>query len=189
MTVVKSKYELKENELYPTETWVSHALFRHIPVAGLYVWEPAAGNHKIADECRRYGARVYTSDIAVYDREHDFVIDFFMMNDPTLGFDMIFTNPPYGAQNRTAARFARHALELCDGWVILVLTAKFDSGSSRHDLFRDNPRWHAKIVLTDRISWEGNGKTGTEDHAIFAWRPKWAEVKQPVLIYEGKPRN
>lgn len=182
MTVVASGYALKENEKYETPPWVSHAVFRHFPVAGLYVWEPAAGNHKIADECRKFGARVLTSDIAEYDREHDFVTDFFTVRENSVG--MIFTNPPYGAQNRLAARFARHALELCEGWVILVLTAKFDSGSTRHDLFRDNPRWHAKIVLTNRISWEDNGKTGTEDHCIFIWRPKWAKVERPILIYE-----
>lgn len=182
MTVVASGYDLKENEKYETPPWVSQAVFRHIPVAGLDVWEPAAGNHKIADECRKYGARVYTSDIATYDREHDFVADFFTVQEKPA--DMIFTNPPYGPQNRTAARFARHALELCDGWVILVLTAKFDSGSTRHDLFRDNPRWHAKIVLTNRISWEDNGKTGTEDHCVYIWRPKTAQIEKPVLIYE-----
>lgn len=186
MTVVASGYDLKKNELYETEAWVSHAVFRHFPVAGLHVWESSAGNHKIADECRKFGGMVTTSDIAEYERQHSFVADFFSIGPSVEPCDMIFTNPPYGAQNRTAAKYARHALKLCSGWVILVLTAKFDSGSSRHDLFRDNRRWHAKIVLYDRISWEDNGKSGTEDHAVYVWRPKNAPVEKPVLIYEGK---
>jgi len=188
MTVVASGYDLKENELYQTEPWVGYKALKHLPsVAGLKVWECAAGGHKLADVCMLRGARVYTSDIAEYGRKHSAIGDFLkdgahMISDA----DMIFTNPPYGPQNKTAAKFVRRALQVCDGWIMMVLTAKFDSGSSRYDLFGDNRRWHCKIVLTDRISWEGNGKSGTEDHALYLWRPKDAPVEPPKLIYEGR---
>lgn len=198
MTVVASNYARKANDLYQTEPWATEALLRHFPVAGLTVWEPAAGNHLMADVLREAGAKVITSDIVVYDRPHDALLDFLhpeAREGDTLALpadaddpDAIVTNPPYGLQNRLAVKFARLALRRCDGIVALLLTAKFDSGKTRLDLTGDNPRFAAKIVLVDRISWEGNGEGGTEDHAWFVWREVNAtdNGKRAVLIYEGR---
>jgi len=188
VTVVASRYARAANDLYQTEPWATRALVRHFPVQGLTLWEPAAGNHLIADTLLECGAsRVVTSDIAVYDRSHDLIFDF--LNDPrpiSCQVDGIITNPPYGKQNRDAVRFARLALERCSGWVMLLLTAKFDFGNTRFDLFRDNSRFAAKLALTDRLSWTLDGETGTEDHAIYVWRPTDHPVVPPVLLYGGK---
>lgn len=188
MTVVASKYARRALDLYQTEPWATRAVVRHIPVQGLTLWEPAAGNHLIANTLLDEGAsRVVTSDIAVYDRPHDLMFDF--LKDPRpvqCNADGILTNPPYGKHNRDAVQFARLALARCSGWVILLLTAKFDFGNTRFDLFRDNPRFHAKIALTDRLSWTLDGETGTEDHAWYAWRPTDYPPAPPVLLYGGK---
>lgn len=173
MTVVASNYARKENDLYQTEPWATEALLRHLPVRGETVWEPAAGNHLIADVLRERGATVVTSDIATYDRRHDATIDFlaprFSYKNPK--HDGIITNPPYGRQNRVAVKFARLALERCDGFVALLLTAKFDFGNTRTDLFRDCPRFMLKIALIDRIQWFPGDHGGTEDHAWYVWGP------------------
>lgn len=171
MTVVASNYARAANDLYQTEPWATEVLLRHFPIAGLEVWEPAAGNHLMADVLRDHGAVVKTSDIVTYDREHNAIRDF--LNAPYAGpnFDAIITNPPYGKGNRDAVRFAELALDRCDGMVALLLTAKFDFGKTRRHLFQDNPRFMAKIALLDRISWAGNGETGTEDHAWYVWGP------------------
>lgn len=184
MTVTASNYARAENDLYQTEPWATEALLRHLPVAGLRVWEPAAGNHLMADVLRENGATVMTSDIATYDRQHDAIFDFLKLRqhyEP--GIDAIITNPPYGRGNRDAVLFAELALERCDGWVALLLTAKFDFGKTRTHLFRDNTRFHAKIALLDRISWAGNGETGTEDHAWYVWG---RSCQQPVMHWEGR---
>lgn len=175
MTVVASNYARAANDLYQTEPWATEALLRHFPVAGLLVWEPAAGNHLMADVLRENGAKqVFTSDIATYDRDHDHTFDFLngFQAGPDSFFDAIITNPPYGKGNRDAVRFAELALERCNGMVALLLTAKFDFGKTRRHLFQDNPRFMAKIALLDRISWAGNGETGTEDHAWYVWGPE-----------------
>lgn len=185
MTVIASKFERIDNELYETEPWAVEALIRRFPVAGLTVWEPAAGNHKIADVLAKNGATVRTSDIATYGREHDAYFDFLTLrphHEP--GIDAIITNPPYGAGNRDAVLFCELALERCDGLVAMLLTGKFDFGKTRHHLFRDNKRFAAKINLVDRISWAGNGKTGTEDHAWYVWTD--VPVEMPTIYYEGK---
>lgn len=190
MTVVASNFDRKANELYETEAWATRALLKHFPVrAGLRVWEPAAGNHKIADALRAAGAVVKTSDIATYDRPHDASFDFLVdrpHREPCV--DWIVTNPPYGKGNREAMQFAKLALERCDGLVALLLTAKFDFGKTRYHLFRDNPRFMAKIALTDRIQWFEGATTGTEDHAWFVWRGIRPAMPgdNPILLYADR---
>lgn len=188
MTVAASNFERAENDLYETEPWATRALLRHFPpVRGRRVWEPAAGNHKIADVLSWEGANVTTSDIATYNKKHTFIFNFFDTSSGGAGATDrgIITNPPYGDQNRDAVRFARLALRRTGGWVALLLTAKFDFGKTRRDLFADNPRFAFKIALLDRIQWFEGMHGGTEDHAWYVWGPA-PQRQPPRLYYEGK---
>lgn len=188
MTVVASNYVRKENDLYQTEPWATEALLRHFPVKGATVWEPSAGNHLMADVLRAHGATVRTSDIETYDREHDAMFDF-LIDRPHAepGITAIITNPPYGKGNRQAVQYARFALERCAGLVALLLTAKFDFGKTRTDLFANNPRFVAKIALLDRIQWFPGDTTGTEDHAWYVWGPEPNQAHHPArLLYAGR---
>jgi hypothetical protein len=201
MTVVASNYARKENDLYQTEPWATEALLRQFPVVGVSVWEPAAGNHLIADVLRESGAaEVVTSDIAMYDRRHDFLFDFLRPDHDTdfpgrasqnitvswKPTQALITNPPYGRGNHDAVRFAQQALRRCNGLVALLLTAKFDFGKTRRHLFRDNPRFMAKVALVDRLSWTLDGETGTEDHAWFVWGPTPRVPRNPTMFWEGR---
>lgn len=179
-------FPLQPNDLYETPPWATRALLRHIDVADKLVWEPAAGGHKCADELKRAGAHVHTSDIAEYGRKQDQIFDFLSEQSPPAMAYMIITNPPYGFQNRTAAQFVRLALERSASTVAMLLTAKFDSGSTRADLFQNCPRFQMKIVLTDRLKWfDGPGtQTGTEDHAWFVWGPD--AYAQKTMVWEGR---
>lgn len=185
MTVTASRFERKHLDLYETEKWATEALLRHFPVAGMTVWEPSAGNHLMADVLREAGATVITSDIATYDRRHDATVDFlekrFAYKNPK--HDAIITNPPYGKGNRDAVQYTRLALERCSGIVALLLTAKFDFGKTRQDLFANNPRFAAKIALVDRIQWFSGETSGTEDHAWYVWG---SQMSIPRMLYEGK---
>ena len=186
MTVTASNYARAANDLYQTEPWATEALLRQFPVAGLSVWEPAAGNHLLADVLRKSGATVVTSDIVEYDRPHTFLWDFLGGLELSMpDAHAIITNPPYGKGNRDAVQFAELALERCDGLVALLLTAKFDFGKTRRHLFRDNPRFMAKIALLDRISWAGNGETGTEDHAWYVWGPD-GQAQPARMLWEAR---
>lgn len=188
MTVVASNFARRENDLYSTEAWATEALLRRFPVADLDVWEPAAGQHMLADALKAGGAyRVWTSDIVEYDRPHDQLFDFLSGPLGSHRFDAIITNPPYGKGNRDAVLFAEHALARCEHLVALLLTAKFDFGKTRRHLFADNPRFRAKIALLDRISWAGNGATGTEDHAWYVWESlERVTLGWPTIYYEGR---
>ncbi len=186
MTVVASNYARKENDLYQTEPWATEALLRNFPVAGLVTWEPAAGNHLMADVLNENGAGILTSDLTTYDRVHHCLFDFFRTDGyPWHDTQAIVTNPPYGKGNRDAVRFAELALERCSGLVALLLTAKFDFGKTRRHLFRDNPRFCAKIALVDRLSWTLDGETGTEDHCWMVWGPVGVP-QTPRMFWEGR---
>lgn len=190
MTVVASNYARKENDLYQTEPWATEALLRNFPFGPRWiVWEPAAGNHLMADVIRETGAKVLTSDIVIYDREHDTLFDFLWGDHATREpYDALITNPPYGKGNRQAMRFAELALHHCRGPVALLLTAKFDFGKTRAHLFRDNRRFTAKIALLDRIQWFPGATTGTEDHAWYVWGPAPGEgCGKARILYEGNP--
>ena len=186
MTTTQSGYDLVPNELYETQFSASMALFRHLDITGMWIWEPSAGNHKIAHAAYIAGAKiVYTSDIAQYDHSHNCNhLDFFTVNRAPSFCNGIITNPPYGVRNNTATKYARHALNICDEYVVLLLTVKFDSGKTRTDLFRDNPRFMMKITLLDRLIFFGD-EPGTEDHAWFVWRPKYAPIEPSKIIYEN----
>lgn len=172
MTVVASNYAREQNDLYQTEPWATEALLRHFPVENCeLVWEPFAGNHLMADVLAEHGAHVYTSDIKTYDRPHNEIYDFLGSKQTFVGTIKIITNPAYGVTNRDAVAACRIALDATDGLVAMLLTAKFDFGSSRVDLFRDNPRFAAKIALLDRVQWFPGDKSGTEDHAWYVWGP------------------
>ena len=191
MTVTASKYARAENDLYQTEPWVTEALLRSFPVEGMSVWEPAAGNHLMVDVLRESARLVVATDIATYDKKHDGIFDFLTGDDlgapSTCDFvDAIITNPPYGKGNRFAVKFCELALKRAPGLVAMLLTAKFDFGNTRSHLFRDNPRFAAKIALTDRISWTLNGTTGTEDHAWYVWTEKPRLPRAPVILYAGR---
>lgn len=187
MTVLASGYERQLNDLYETEPWAVRALLRRFPpVRGRNIWEPAAGNHKIADVLRWEGANVLTSDIATYGKKHAFLFDF--LHTPAGGSGAterdIITNPPYGKGNRDAMQFARLALLHTAGWVALLMPAVIDFGKTRRDLFADNPRFAFKIALVDRIQWFEGPCAGTQNHAWYVWGPLFQPP--PRLYWEGK---
>lgn len=188
MTVVASNFARKANDLYETPAWCARALLRHYPIKpGERVWEPAAGNHMMADVLRDAGAVVSTSDIVTYDRQHDWLQNFLIpLPGEAYGFNKIISNPPFGQGNRDAVRFAELALERCDGLVALLLTAKFDFGKTRYHLFRDNPRFWAKIALTDRPQWFEGPTSGTEDFAWVIWGPRGGSNRKPIMLYADK---
>ncbi|MGO4510908.1 hypothetical protein CT676_00720 [Bradyrhizobium sp. MOS001] len=75
----------------------------------------------MADVLRVAGFDVITSDIVTYrrSRPHSLIFDFLNGSAivPPRFCDVIITNPPYGPQNCTAAKFARLALQRCPGVV------------------------------------------------------------------------
>lgn len=186
MGVRNSGYERKPNDHYATPPWVTEALIPHLPrLHGGIIWEPAAGNGRMADVLReRISADVIPTDANPGDwvvEQHDFLLD-----DPPFPPDAIITNPPFGKE---AARFIERALEITKptrGVVAMLLRTQFDHGKTYQHLFSRHPAWAKKLMLTRRIVWfvedDGKPKAGpSECHAWYIW--DWRHKGPPMIAY------
>jgi hypothetical protein len=184
-------YARIERDYYPTPAWATEALAEHVELAGMRVWEPAAGDGRMSEVFKAAGASVYSTDIQ--DRGYaglDAVSDFIEAIPPTR-LDLIATNPAYGERNKIAVMFAERGLKHIagGGLLALLLPVDFDSAVSRRHLFADCPAFAGKIVLTKRIVWfpsldekTGRQKAPKENHAWYLWRCK-PRLHSPIILY------
>jgi hypothetical protein len=183
-----SGYARKERDLYETPEWVTNALIPHIANWVSSVWEPAAGNRRMANVLADWVADVnlYASDIEP--AEDVWAGDFLSYRAPPIVGGLttaIITNPPYDL----ALEFCEHALRLMEptgGFVAMLLRTDFDHAKSRTHLFRDCPAFAKKLVLMKRIVWfvEDNGKPKASpsfNHAWYIWN--WRHEGPPTIAY------
>jgi hypothetical protein len=141
---------------------------------------------------------VYCSDITDRGYPLDAIHDFTSPVSPTpeLRFDAIVTNPPGGPRYATAEAFIESGLRHIarGGLLALLLPTDFDSAGRRRPLFRDNPWFCAKIVLTRRIVWferpDGRREAPKENHAWYCWqRAPLRASRAPLTLYgpESQP--
>lgn len=179
MSQRSSGYKRKVLDYYPTPPEVTAALLGFIDGRPGTIWEPACGQgHMVTALHSRF--LVLASDVKIG-------VDFLKcqkLPDPSIRG--IITNPPYNL----APEFCRHALALTrpvKGFVAMLLKIDFDSAGGRADLFRDCPAWSRKIVLTKRIVFFVDKKTGkpkaspSTNHAWFLW--SWRHEGEARLSY------
>jgi hypothetical protein len=185
-------FERVDRDLYPTPAWAVAALAEHLDLAGRSVWECATGTGRMAEALKAAGATVYCTDIVDRGYPLDGLFDFTADGiPPTLSpVDLIVTNPPYGRGNRLAVKFIEAGLRRIAnrGMLALLLPVDFDSAKTRSHLFRDNPYFTGKVVLTRRIVWfersDGEKEAPKENHAWFIWSPPVFRIPQmPVVMY------
>jgi hypothetical protein len=167
-----SGYDRIEFDEYPTPAWVTEAVIPYIPPHIRSVWEPAAGEGKMADVLTDNGFDVASSDIQTGN-------DFFSKRICIV--DAIITNPPYSL----AQEFIEHALDLVrdqQGLVAMILRCDFDHAKTRRNLFSDNKAFTRKLILTRRIRWiEGSTGSPSFNHAWYVW--DWRNMKDPTISY------
>ncbi len=166
-----SGYERKPHDLYVTPPWVTQVLIPHIPYRIRTIWEPAAGDGKMAKVLTDAGYILKTSDITSGE-------DFLANSTHTVAYsEAIITNPPYSL----AREFIECSLQRA-GFVAMLLRADYDHAKTRQHLFLDT-RFAKKIVLTKRIRWfEGTTGGPPFNHCWFLWD---AEHKGPPVISYG----
>jgi hypothetical protein len=168
MSQRNSGYGRIEADLYETPEWVTKALLPYLPDGP--VWEPAAGGGKISAALERAGRTVISSDIA---DGRDFLLAPALPNQ-----SIIVTNPPF----RMATAFIEKALRLKAPAVAMLLRTDFDHAKTRRHLFRDEPRFAQKLVLTRRIVWfDRPGAAPSFNHAWFLWKADHCGA--PTLSY------
>jgi len=154
-------YERRDNDAYYTPDWCTEALLSKVSFPGP-IWEPAAGQGRMAAVLRQGGYQVVESDI---DRAPEEALDFLGTNAMLGQSRSIVTNPPYNI----AHAFVRHALELAlpgGGMVALLLRHEFDCAKKRRPLF-EQAHFQRKLTLTTRPRWMQN--TGNSPRHNFAW--------------------
>jgi hypothetical protein len=186
-------FERADRDLYPTPAWAVAALAEHFELADKSIWECAAGTGTMVEALKAAGApaRAYCTDIIARDYPLDGLFDFTGGgNPPVPPVDLIVTNPPFGRGNRLAVKFIEAGLRrIVDrGTLALLLPVDFDSAKTRSHLFRDNPYFTGKVVLTRRIVWfernDGKKEAPKENHAWFIWSaPVLKTRRMPVVMY------
>lgn len=137
-----------KRDLFDTPKTASQYLAGLIPGKNLKVWEPCAGNRKLAEEIELLGHTVFCSDLHPTDLEmvlfnsiklsqktkqvkHDFLDD--EIPAEAEDADIIITNPPYGLNNKIFAKlYSIGKPFLILGPLTLLETKK------RGDMFREH---------------------------------------------------
>lgn len=172
-----SGYERKERDLYETPAWVTEALRPHLPRAPKLIWEPAAGNGKMANVLAKWDCGVVSSDIEPHPLAYQADFLTCQIHD---GADAIITTPPY----ELATEFVQRALGSVPkhGMVAMLLRTDFDHAKTRSHLFAKHPAFAKKVVLTKRIKWFEDSKGQPSfNHAWFIW--DWSHEGPPTLAY------
>lgn len=165
----------RASDFYPTPPAVTQAILEHIKIPdGGTIWEPAAGDGRMADQIRKNGFNVIETDIQTG-------TDFLTVHEFSQ-FDWIITNPPFSL----ADQFILHAVTFQRPFAFL-LKVNYFSAKKRLNLFRKFPpsmvcpltwRPHFLPDLPDKKS------SPPMDVAWYVWIPGSRDcVFQPI----GKP--
>jgi hypothetical protein len=178
-----SEYIRKERDDYPTPPWVTETIVPHLKgLNTTSIWEPAAGEGRMAATLARAGFTVTATDLSGGVN----FLDDKTWPQATSRCNAIATNPPSGLQGKLAEWFIERALTLTKprlGTVAMLLKVDFDSGSTRRRFFADCSAWAAKLVLLKRIEWfkSMNGMTPSDNLAWYIW--SWRHDGPPRLAY------
>jgi hypothetical protein len=148
-----SSYVRVPGEKYYSPTWVPGCVAPHIP-PGAVVFDPACGEGAIV--------KALSDCFVAHGKDLDQGFDF-LQDDAR--HEAIVCNPPFNL----ARQFIEHSLAHAD-FVAMLLRIDYDSAATRQHLFRDNPRFSKKVVLTKRIVWfERPGAAPSFNHCWMIW--------------------
>ena len=159
-------HDREQHDYYATEPKAVRLLLECEDFVG-DIWECACGEGSLAEEMKRQGYLVYSSDLV--DRGYGEIEDFLTITDPT---DMhIITNPPY----KYANDFIVKAMELLqDGKKLaLFLPIRYLEGKARKQIFKLYPP-RTVYVSSSRLICAINGtfdmqKGSAVSYAWFVW--------------------
>lgn len=156
-----------EHDYYATAPEAIDALNKILPLAALYIWEPACGGGHLSERMRYFGASVTSSDL--YDRGYGKAgVDFFKQKQ--LAAPIIVTNPPY----KYALEFVEHCIKLNAEVVAMFLKLTFLEGQKRQKFFEKYPP-KTVAVFSKRVQVAINGdpemfaKSSAACYAWFIW--------------------
>jgi len=121
-----SAYAKPSMEFYPTPPEVTFALLRELNIPeNCTIWEPACGEMDMVDEMRKWGYRVYATDLTTG-------VDFLAQTECTA--DWIITNPPFSRSEEFIERCAAFGRPFA-----LLLKSQYWHAAKRQELFKKHP--------------------------------------------------
>ena len=149
-----TKSERAKLDFYATDPVAVDVLVKECTDFKLHhkIWECACGAGHISENLKKYGYKVFCTDIV--DRGfNDKTFDFLYYNNDHLMYDIV-TNPPYS----DALAFIKKALSLIeDGYyVVMFLKIQFLEGKKRKEFFKNNPPKYI-YVFSKRVQCAKNG--------------------------------
>lgn len=202
--VSSGQERIKLDAYFTIEPWLTKVLVKEIKPYNLdCIWEPACGAGHMVETLLDI-APTFASDIhdhaKIADVDFSFVLADFLddkttaeiiFNMRTDGFDIdgIVSNPPY--QKKFCEAFVRKAVAYLSRddnniqVVAMLLRNDWDAASTRRDLFRDNPHFTKKIVLTTRPKWFYDTKGAPRfSYAWYIWTRN--HQGKPTILWRGK---
>jgi hypothetical protein len=190
-----SGYNRTDHDFYPTPSWVTAALMKHVTLRGP-VWEPCCGDGAMAKVLAQDGNTVVSTDLV----DHGFGqagIDFFSCEAFPGDCAAMVTNPPYGdggtmqrsSQVSSAMRrFVQHSLlltERANGQLALLVRFQWMAGKRASDLITGGPL-DTVVALTKRIRWFDYGpqtNNGQHHHAWLFWDYQRDRQRPPRIVF------
>lgn len=178
MATRNSGFAPRAFDKFYTPPWVVSRDLANVwqPPRAAEIWEPCAGDGRLARAIAHTYGQCFASDVAPDRRLYHPVARMDFLKSRGLSATgncplAIITNPPYSH----APRFLAHALEVTEayaGSVVFLLPFGFDAARSRAGLTGHHPAFAAKITTSQRIRWSNipqkqNGPSG--DHALFIY--------------------
>ena len=154
---------------YYTPAWPTESLLARLPLRETdLILEPCAGQRGIARVLERHGHQVITGDLdpgAPVDHHWNWAMAKLHPERyrERIGRDVdwIITNPPYGV----AEAIVRASLTICPQVAVLLRLTWLEPVPSRQDLLDSL----ARVVVTPRVSYTGDGSTDSTGSAWFIW--------------------
>lgn len=180
----------RKNDFYPTPEWATRELLKQVPVRGVVV-EPCVGDGAISKALEGDRRVVYTGDIDpqwtpmicgdaldrdFWDRMTQRIAGDFSDIDP--GVDWIVTNPPFSVAPQIVPITFNRATR---GIAMLLRLSYLEPTEDRGAWLNEHPP--SAIIVLPRISFTGNGKTGSVTCAWMVWRK--STTLQRIVVAEN----
>lgn len=173
----------RQNDFYPTPSWATEELLRHLPTIGGEILECCAGDGAIARVVDGGSRVVFASDI---DPQMNCSFcgdatrrDFWEGVTEMMPVDWVVTNPPFNV----AAQIIPLAYEFAETGIAMLLRLSFlEPVEGRGAWLNEHPP--TSMIVLPRISFTGDGKT---DSVTCAWMI-WEKGKQGTITVAENPK-
>lgn len=194
MSATNRGTERNDADFYPTPAWVTLRLLDHVVLPGGDWLEPAAGEGHIIRAVNtartdvRWWVRELREECGAPLRSMGLrpVFGDFLRNEARTrkrGFPVCIGNPPFSL----AQEFVEKALEQADCVLFLLRLAFLESTKREH--FFKKLGVPDVLVIPERVSFTGDGKTDSTAYAWMRWRRDGTQEGRVSILYDVRQRG